>query len=86
MCIFCVICVFFLLALNSLNFSEQCHNLIHSTYKTSCKYANGVEDMFQDIANQLVQTNRSRIELQTMDKHGFKITPPEENGEEQCLC
>lgn len=42
--------------------------------------------MFQDIANQLVQTNRSRIELQTMDKHGFKITPPEESGEEQCLC
>lgn len=41
--------------------------------------------MFQDIAYQLVQTNRSRLELQTMDKHGFKITP-EETVEEQCLC
>lgn len=42
--------------------------------------------MFQDIANQLVQTNRSRIELQTIDKHGFKVTPSEDSSEEQCLC
>lgn len=67
-------------------FSEQCHNLIHSTYKVSCKYGSGVEEMFEDIANQLIQTNRSRLELQTMDRHGFKITPAEETGEEQCLC
>lgn len=70
------------------NFSEQCHNLIQNTYKTSCKYGTGIEEMFQDIANHLVQTNRSKIELRTMDKHSFKITLPAEDtsGEEQCLC
>lgn len=66
--------------------SEQCHNLINNTYKTSCKTGEGIEEMFQDIAYQLVQSNRSRLELQTMESHGFKITQAEEPNEEQCLC
>lgn len=68
------------------NFCEQCHNLISATYKTSCKTGQGVEDMFADIALQLVESNRSRLELQAMDKESFKITPPDEATEPTCLC
>ena len=39
-------------------FSEQCHNLVSGMYKTSCKTGEGVEEMFQDIANQLADSNR----------------------------
>lgn len=68
-------------------FSEQCHNLISGVYKTSCKTNEGIEDMFSDIAFQLVHSNRSRLELQSMDKHGFKITNSEEvPDEDSCLC
>ncbi|XP_019533258.3 uncharacterized protein LOC109404774 [Aedes albopictus] len=68
------------------SFCEQCHSLISATYKTSCKTGEGLEDMFQDIANSLVESNRSRLELQALDTHGFKIEPPEETGEPSCLC
>ncbi|XP_073987619.1 RAS oncogene family member RabX6 [Rhodnius prolixus] len=68
------------------NFCEQCHNLISVTYKTSCKTGEGVEEMFADIAQQLVQANRSRMELQALDESSFKITPPEEATEPTCLC
>ena len=37
---------------------EQCNNLITGVYKTSCKTGEGVEEMFADIAKQLVGTNR----------------------------
>lgn len=67
-------------------FSEQCHNLITGTYKTSCKTGEGIEEMFTDIAYQLVQSNRSRLELQSMEQHGFKITPTEEVPDDSCLC
>ncbi|XP_044268009.1 ras-like GTP-binding protein YPT1 [Tribolium madens] len=67
-------------------FCEQCHNLITGTYKTSCKTGEGIEEMFTDIAYQLVQSNRSRLELQSMEQHGFKITPTEEVPEDSCLC
>lgn len=67
-------------------FSEQCHNLISGTYKTSCKTGEGVEEMFTDIAQQLVQSNRSRLELQTIDTESFKINPNEEPAEPGCLC
>lgn len=42
--------------------------------------------MFFDIATQLVETNRSRLELQTLDQDSFKITnaDPEENS--SCIC
>lgn len=66
--------------------SEQCHNLISSTYKTSCKTGEGVEEMFRDIANQLVDANRSRLELQSMDTHGFKVTTQDEPTDPSCLC
>lgn len=69
------------------DFSEQCHNLISAVYKTSCKTAEGVEEMFSDIARQLVESNRSRIDLKTMDAESFKVTPLEESSDEpNCLC
>ncbi|KAF7284038.1 RAS oncogene family member RabX6 [Rhynchophorus ferrugineus] len=67
-------------------FCEQCHNLISGTYKTSCKTGEGIEDMFTDIASQLIKSNQSRMDLQTMDEHGFKITENSEDPEENCLC
>ncbi|XP_046999218.1 ras-related protein Rab-30 isoform X2 [Schistocerca americana] len=68
------------------SFCEQCHNLISATYKTSCKTGEGVEEMFADIAHHLVQANRSRLELQTMDQESFKISAPDEATEPSCLC
>lgn len=68
------------------SYSEQCHNLISRTYKTSCKTGEGVEEMFADIASQLVQSNRSKLELQSMEVHGFKISGSEEPTEDSCLC
>lgn len=66
--------------------SEQCHNLISTTYKTSCKTGKGVEEMFSDIALQLVESNRSRIELQTLNHDSFKITSPDLPEEPPCSC
>ena len=37
---------------------EQCNNLVTGVYKTSCKTGEGVEEMFSDIAKQLVGSNR----------------------------
>ena len=68
------------------SFCEQCHNLISATYKTSCKTGEGIEELFQDIAKFLVDTNRSRLELQAMEAHGFKIESPEDGEEASCLC
>lgn len=42
--------------------------------------------MFEDIASQLVHSNRSKMELQAMDKHGFKIGDADEVYEDACLC
>ncbi|GJQ66998.1 hypothetical protein Trydic_g7988 [Trypoxylus dichotomus] len=67
-------------------FCEQCHNLISKTYKTSCKTGEGLEEMFSDIATQLVQSNRSKLELQSMETHGFKLSGNEEPMEDSCLC
>lgn len=68
-------------------FCEQCHNLISSTYKTSCKNGQGIDEMFLDIATQLHETNRSRLELQALDHASFKIIPnPDELAEPSCLC
>ncbi|XP_022918725.1 ras-related protein Rab-30 [Onthophagus taurus] len=67
-------------------FCEQCHNLISKTYKTSCKTGEGIEEMLSDIATQLVQTNRSKLELQSMEAHGFKVSNTEEPSEDSCLC
>lgn len=67
------------------NFCEQCHGLISATFKTSCKNNEGVKEMFEEIAKTLVESNRARLELQTLEAHGFKIHPPEENVE-SCAC
>lgn len=67
-------------------FCEQCHNLISGIYKTSCKTGEGVEEMFQDISRQLVEANRSRMELQTMDRDSFKVMPQLDEAEPSCLC
>ncbi|CAG9838640.1 unnamed protein product [Diabrotica balteata] len=67
--------------------SEQCHNLVSGIYKTSCKTGEGLEEMFTDIGSQLVSMNRSRLELQSIEQHGFKIIPYEEEPEEtNCIC
>lgn len=55
-------------------FCEQCHSLISATYKTSCKTGEGIEEMFQDISRILVESNRSRMDLQaSMEQHGFQV-------------
>lgn len=74
-------------------FCEQCHNLVSGIYKTSCKTGEGVEDMFRDIAMQLGDSNRSRMELQAM--HGdstrsFRVVDhaveAKEDEEPNCNC
>lgn len=68
-------------------FCEQCHNLVSGIYKTSCKTGEGLESMFTDVAAQLVNMNRSRLELQSMEQHGFKIIPYEDEPQENsCIC
>ncbi|KAH8302969.1 hypothetical protein KR044_012474 [Drosophila immigrans] len=54
-------------------FCEQCHSLISATYKTSCRSGAGIEEMFQDIARQLVTANRSKMELQALEQQSFQI-------------
>lgn len=66
-------------------FCEQCHGLISATFKTSCKNNEGVKEMFEEIAKSLVDSNRSRLELQVLESHGFKVHPPEENVD-NCAC
>jgi len=76
-------------------FCEQCHNLVSGIYKTSCKTGEGVEEMFKDIACQLAETNRSRLELKTIEETSFQVVKgsgggpgPEERGAlgESCGC
>jgi len=70
-------------------FCEQCHNLVSGMisfilreiilwfagiYKTSCKTGEGVEEMFSDIAKQLAHSNRSRMELQTIEENSFHVS------------
>lgn len=54
-------------------FCEQCHSLISATYKTSCRTGKGIEEMFQDISRQLVQANRSKMELQALERQSFQV-------------
>merc|ERR1719365_516464 len=56
-------------------FCEQCHNLVSGIYKTSCKTGEGVHEMFQDIARQLTEVNRSRMELQSIEERSFQVNP-----------
>lgn len=54
-------------------FCEQCHSLISATYKTSCRNGEGIEEMFQDISRQLAEANRSKMELQALERQSFQI-------------
>lgn len=67
-------------------FCEQCHGLVTGIFRTSCKNGEGIDDMFQQIADMLVESNRSRMELQALEQHGFKISTPDDNVESSCLC
>ncbi|XP_034947852.1 probable Ras-related protein Rab7 [Chelonus insularis] len=67
-------------------FCEQCHNLISATYKTSCKTGEGIHEMFEDIAQHLVEANRSRIGLHEMDEDHFKISYIDETADSTCMC
>jgi small GTP-binding protein len=48
-------------------FCEQCGTLISGVYKTSCKTGEGVQLMFEDIAKVLHDSNKSRLELQSLN-------------------
>ncbi|KAI8039011.1 ras-related protein Rab-14 [Drosophila gunungcola] len=61
-------------------FCEQCHSLISATYKTSCRSGAGVEEMFRDISRQLVQANRSKMELQALEHKSFQVDTSGSNG------
>lgn len=72
------------------NFCEQCHGMISGTFKTSCKTNSGVQEMFHYIAEVLNDANRSKIELQALEQHGFhletldELQEVEEDG--KCSC
>lgn len=68
------------------DFCEQCQTLICATFKTSCRTGEGVEEMFQQISNTLVEANRSRIDLQALDQTGFKVQAPEDGTDNGCAC
>lgn len=76
----------YILINNNIRCSEQCHNLISGIYKTSCKTGEGIQEMFEDIAQHLVEANRSRMELHEMDKDRFKISYIDEATDPSCLC
>ncbi|XP_023240214.1 ras-related protein Rab-30 [Centruroides vittatus] len=65
-------------------FCEQCHNLISGVYKTSCKTGAGIEEMFTDIARQLVLTCRVK-DMEDVAKDSFKVTAQDE-PQESCSC
>lgn len=69
-------------------FCEQCHNLVSGIFKVSCKTGEGVEEMFNEIANQLTMNNRSRMELQTMEETSFHVDQSQEAVEVDrgCSC
>lgn len=67
------------------DFIEQCQNLISGVYKISCKTGEGVHEMFVDIVTILTQSNRSRLELQSLEHHGFKVEQTESNAD-KCKC
>ncbi|KAK0090739.1 hypothetical protein PV325_006298 [Microctonus aethiopoides] len=67
-------------------FCEQCHNLISATYKTSCKTGEGINEMFEDIAQHLVEANRSKMGLHDMDEDHFKISYIDDATDPTCIC
>lgn len=69
--------------------SEQCHNLVAGTFKTSCKTGEGIEEMFAEIAKQLIESNRSRFDLEILQhaNNVIKLTSIDESEEKKgCFC
>lgn len=66
-------------------FIEQCQDLISGTFKISCRTGEGIDEMFQEIAHILTQSNRSRLELQTLEHHGFQVGQPD-IPQDKCKC
>ncbi|XP_055376380.1 ras-related protein Rab-1B [Condylostylus longicornis] len=70
-----------------LEFTEQCQSMISSIYKTSCKTGEGIEEMFQDIASILIESNRSKLDLQALEEQSFKIDSLGEDVKDPtCIC
>lgn len=68
-------------------FCEQCHSLFSGTFKVSCKTGEGIDEMFKEIASNLVESNRSRLELQSLEHQGFKIQPSQPiETDPSCIC
>jgi len=69
------------------SFCEQCSPLVSGIYQTSCKTGEGVEDMFTDISHQLIETNRSKLELERLtEDSAFVIHTEEIESENGCSC
>jgi len=69
------------------SFCEQCSPLVSGIYRTSCKTGEGVEDMFTDISHQLIETNRSKLELERLtEDSAFVIHTEEIESENGCSC
>lgn len=62
--------------------------LVAGTFKTSCKTGEGVENMFSEIAKQLVESNRSRIDLERLtENNGLKLTTiSDTENTSRCSC
>jgi len=78
--------------LNLSSFSEQCCTLISGYHKISCKTGSGVDEMFSDVANTLIENCRSRLDLNRLERQeeSFKVfddggSPPH-TGDDNCSC
>lgn len=65
-------------------FCEQCHNMISGVYKTSCKTGEGVQEMFEDIARQLVISARIQ-DFEDVQRESFKVTA-DDDVNDSCGC
>lgn len=68
-------------------FCEQCHNMVSGVYRTSCKSGEGVDEMFEDIARNLVHGVRVRDLDEALYRDAFKVT--REGGtveDDVCMC
>jgi len=70
------------------SFCEQCSPLVSGIYRTSCKTGEGVEEMFFDISQQLIESNRSKMELERLtEDSSFRVARPEDDTNANgCSC
>ncbi|XP_046457240.1 ras-like GTP-binding protein YPT1 [Daphnia pulex] len=69
-------------------FCEQCQTLVAGTFKSSCKTGEGVDEMFSHIAMQLVESNRSKFELEKLtENNGLQVRHFEDSEDaSKCSC